>query len=74
MVLVQERLKIKILKVITHQGGCGRELYACKYINYILASTVCKLHIYCIYCCSDNDQNTCISHNQSIFSHNLNYR
>ena len=45
MFLVQERLKIKILKVITHQGGCGHELYACKYINYILASTVCKLHI-----------------------------
>jgi hypothetical protein len=28
MFLVQERLKIKILKVITHQGDCGHELYA----------------------------------------------
>jgi hypothetical protein len=28
MFLVQERLKIKILKVITHQGGRGHELYA----------------------------------------------
>ena len=41
MFLVQERLKIEILKVITHQGGCGHELYAWRqYINYILASTV----------------------------------
>ena len=67
MFLVQESLKIKILKVITHQGGCGHELYAYLQVLYVN-------YIYCIYCCSDNDQNTCISHNQSIFSHNLNYR
>jgi hypothetical protein len=28
MFLVQESLKIKILKVTTHQGGCAHELYA----------------------------------------------
>jgi hypothetical protein len=69
MFLEQEKLKIKILKVITHQGGCGYELYASiqvLYVNYVS----CVI----IYCCSDNDQNTCISHNQSIFSHNLNCR
>jgi hypothetical protein len=41
------------------------KLYTCKYVNYM----------YCINCCC-SDQNICISHNQSIFSHNLilNYR
>jgi hypothetical protein len=34
MFLVQESLKIKILKVTTHQGGCAHELYASTYKLY----------------------------------------
>jgi hypothetical protein len=46
MFLVQERLKIKILKVITHQGGCGHELYAhSKIENSYLEKNSCRILI-----------------------------
>jgi hypothetical protein len=74
MFLVQERLKIKILKDNYNSPRRQCTWIICKYINYIYLLVLYVNYIYCIYCCSDNDQSTCISHNQSIFNHNLNYR